>query len=129
MRAAIYARTASATRGPNPAIEVQLEGLRSEAARMGISVIGEFADEGFSGLRRDRPGLDRMRDLAERRGFDLLLTCDPERLARDSGPQVLILEEMEQFGVKVIFLEGEQSTVSSRSLPTGLLGQGPSAND
>jgi len=33
---------------------------------------------------------------AERRGFDVLLICDPERLARDSGLQVLMLEELEQ---------------------------------
>jgi site-specific DNA recombinase len=106
MRAAIYARTACVPQRPNLAIGVQLEALRADAARRGISIIAEFTDEGLSGLRRDRPGLDRMRDLAERRAFDVLLTCDPERLARDSGLQVLILEELERFGVKAIFLDG-----------------------
>ena len=113
MRAAIYARTACVPQRPNLAIGVQMEALRADAARRGISIIAEFTDEGLSGLRWDRPGLDRMRDLAERRGFDVLLTCDPERLARDSGLQVLILEELERFGVKGLFLEGERPPVRS----------------
>ena len=41
-----------------------------------------FTDEGYSGARLDRPALDRMRDLAERRGFDVLLTLCADRLAR-----------------------------------------------
>jgi len=113
MRAAIYARTACAPQGPNLVLGVQLEAVRADAARRGISIIAEFTDQGFTGLRRDRPRLDRMRDLAEHRGFDVLLTCDPERLARDSGLQVLILEGLERFGVKALFLEGKRPPVRS----------------
>jgi site-specific DNA recombinase len=71
-----------------------------------MDIVAQFTDEGYSGLRRDRPGLDRLRDLAERHGFDVLLICDLERLARDSGLQVLMLEELERCGVRTIFLEG-----------------------
>jgi site-specific DNA recombinase len=105
MRAAIYARTACRNH-PNPALTLQVEALRAHAARRGMSIVAEFRDEGYSGLRRDRPGLDSMRDLAQSHGFDVLLTCDPERLARDSGLQVRMLEELEGFGVRTIFLEG-----------------------
>src|SRR5207248_9114385 len=54
----------------------------------------------------DRPALDRMRDLAERRGFEVLLTYCTDRLARKLVLQALILDELERFGVKTIFLEG-----------------------
>jgi len=104
MRAAIYARTACVTQRPNSAMGLQLEALRVHAGRRGMGIIAEFTDEGYSGLRRDRPGLDWLRNLAERRGFDVLLICDSERLARDSGLQVLMLEELEQCGVRTIFL-------------------------
>jgi site-specific DNA recombinase len=107
MRAAIYARTACITQRPNSALGLQWEALRAHAARRGMGIVAEFTDEGYSGVRRDRPGLDRLRDLAERRGFDVLLACDPERLARDSGLQVRMLEELEQCGVRTIFLEGQ----------------------
>jgi site-specific DNA recombinase len=115
MRAAIYARTACVTQRPNSAMGLQLEALRAYAARRGMDIVAEFTEEGCSGLRRDRPGLNRLRGLAERRGFDVLLICDPERLARDSGLQVLMLEELEQRGVRTIFLEGGPLRIDSRS--------------
>jgi site-specific DNA recombinase len=62
-----------------------------------MKLIEEFTDEGYSGLRLDRPGLDRMSDLAERRGFDVLLTCGPDRLARSLALHVLIIEELERW--------------------------------
>jgi DNA invertase Pin-like site-specific DNA recombinase len=83
----------------------QLEALRDHAASSGMKIIEEFTDEGYSGLRLDRPGLDRMRDLAEQRGFDVLLTCGADRLARNFALQVLILEELERCGVRTIFLD------------------------
>src|SRR5262249_58886440 len=49
---------------------------------------------------------DRMRELAEQGGFDVLLTYCADRLARKFVLQALILDELERFGVKVIFLEG-----------------------
>jgi DNA invertase Pin-like site-specific DNA recombinase len=73
MRAAIYARVACATQQTKQAIVSQLEALRDHATTSGMEIIEEFTDEGYSGLRLDRPGLDRMRDLAECRGFDVLL--------------------------------------------------------
>jgi site-specific DNA recombinase len=105
MRAAAYARVACATRQTNHVIVSQLEALRDHAASHGMKIIEEFTDEGYSGLRLDRPGLGRMRDLAERRGFDVLLTCGPDRLARSPALHVLIIEELERCGVRTIFLD------------------------
>ena len=106
MRAAIYARVSSERQEKEHTIGSQLEALRNYAAQNGMEIVEEFTDEGYSGARLDRPALDRMRDLAERRGFEVLLTYCTDRLARKFVLQVLILEEMERFGVKTIFLEG-----------------------
>lgn len=105
IRAAIYTRVACATQQTKHAIVSQLEALRGQADSSGMEIIEEFADEGYSGLRLDRPGLDRMRGLAERRGIDVLLTCGPDRLARSFALQILIIEELERCGVRTIFLD------------------------
>jgi short-subunit dehydrogenase involved in D-alanine esterification of teichoic acids len=54
MRAAIYARVTCATK---ERILSQSGTLRSHAAKNAIEVIEEFTDDGYSGLRLDRPGL------------------------------------------------------------------------
>src|SRR5881296_2721498 len=106
MRVAIYARVSSERQEKEHTIGSQLEALRAYAAKNQMEIVGEFADEGYSGARLDRPGLDRMRDSAQRGGFDVLLAYCADRLARKFVLQALILDELERFGVKVIFLEG-----------------------
>jgi site-specific DNA recombinase len=106
MRAAIYARVSSERQEKEHTIGSQLEALRDYAAKNGMEIVEEFTDEGYSGARLDRPALDRMRDLAERQGFEVLLTYCTDRLARKFVLQALILDELERFGVKTIFLEG-----------------------
>jgi site-specific DNA recombinase len=106
MRAAIYARVSSEKQEKEHTVGSQLEALRNYAAQHGMNIVEEFTDEGYSGARLDRPALDRMRDRAEHHGFEVLLTYCTDRLARKFVLQALILEEMERFGVKTIFLEG-----------------------
>src|SRR5688500_3342449 len=40
-----------------------------------------FRDDGRSGAKLDRPGLDALRDHAARAAFDLVVICSPGRLA------------------------------------------------
>src|SRR5713101_4382361 len=106
MRAAIYARVSTESQEKEHTIGSQLEALRGYAVEHEMQVVEEFTDEGYSGARLDRPALDRMRNLAESHGFEVLLTYCSDRLARKFVLQALILEELERFGVKTIFLEG-----------------------
>lgn len=106
MRAALYARVSSERQEKEHTIGSQVEALRAYAVKHGMDIVEEFTDEGYSGARLDRPALDRMRDLAERHGFEVLLTHCTDRLARKFVLQALILDELERFGVKTIFLEG-----------------------
>ena len=82
MRAAIYARVSSERQEKEHTIGSQLEALRAYAAKNKMEIVEEFTDEGYSGARLYRPALDRMRDLAERRGFEVPLTYCTDRLAR-----------------------------------------------
>jgi site-specific DNA recombinase len=86
MRAAIYARVSSERQEKEHTIGSQLEALRAYAAKNKMEIVEEFTDEGYSGARLDRPALDRMRDLAERRGFEVLLAYCTDRL----GTQVCV---------------------------------------
>ena len=106
MKAVLYARSACTTQGSEAALESQMGALRNQANRRGMEIIEEFRDGGYSGLRLPRPGLDRLRELAQRSGFDVLLTCGPDRLARDSVLLDRILQELAQLGIRTLFLEG-----------------------
>ena len=109
MRVAIYARVSSERQEKEHTIGSQLEALRAYADKNSMQVVEEFTDEGYSGARLDRPALDRMRDLAEQNGFEVLLVYCTDRLARKFVLQALILEELERFGIKTIFFEGGAS--------------------
>src|SRR3954453_12014718 len=57
----------------------------------------------------NNPGLDRLRDQAAARTLDLVLITAPDRLARNYVHQVLLLEELEQHGCQVQFLDRPMS--------------------
>ena len=64
MRAAIYARASTERQERQQAIDSQLSALRVWAGAGGHELNGRhvFRDEGYSGARLDRPGLDALRD-------------------------------------------------------------------
>jgi site-specific DNA recombinase len=51
-----------------------------------------------------RPGLDRLRDAALVKDFEVLLCLSPDRLARSLGGQQVVLDELQRVGVEVIFV-------------------------
>jgi site-specific DNA recombinase len=107
MRVALYARVSTERQERQGTIASQLEALRRFAATHGHEIVDAYVcvDDGYSGSRLDRPALDRLRDGAEAGAFEAALVLCPDRLARKYAYQVLILEELERFGVPVIFLE------------------------
>ncbi len=67
MRAAIYARVSTPRQGREQTIASQLEALKGWARENGHELSPEdiHTDEGYTGSRLDRPGLDALRDGAE----------------------------------------------------------------
>ena len=106
MKVALYARVSTERQQERGTVSSQLEALRAAAKADGHEVIEEFVDDGNSAPRLDRPALDRLRDAAEAGVLDGVLCLCADRLARAYAYQVLILEELERFGVSVRFLEG-----------------------
>jgi len=72
MKAAIYARVSTERQAERGTIGSQLEALRSHLAGAGDEPAGEYCDDGCSGARLDRPGLDALRDAAEAGLFEVV---------------------------------------------------------
>jgi site-specific DNA recombinase len=106
VRIALYARVSTARQEERGTVGSQLELLRAAAHADGHDVVAEFVDDGYSGARLDRPALDRLRDAAQAGALDAVLCLCPDRLARAYAYQVLILKELERFGVPMRFLDG-----------------------
>src|SRR5919109_2668459 len=108
MRAALYVRVSTDRQQHAQTIEQQVAQLRSYAAAHPEWVVREehiFRDDGYSGAKLNRPGLDALRDQAARGSFDVVLITAPDRLARHFVHQMVVLEELEQRGVQVVFID------------------------
>jgi site-specific DNA recombinase len=68
-----------------------------------------YCDDGYSGAKLARPGLDSLRDRAAFCEFDVVVITDPDRLARNYVHQVLVLDQLEQRGVRIEFLDRPMS--------------------
>jgi site-specific DNA recombinase len=107
MRAALYARVSTERQERQQTIDSQLAALRAWVADHGHALADEhvFRDEGYSGGRLDRPGLDALRDAVRDGAVEVVAVPTPDRLAREYAYQVLLLEESRRAGCAVAFLQ------------------------
>ena len=93
MRVALYARVSTESQQARGTIGSQLAVLRERVGAEGEEVVAEFCDDGHSGARLDRPGLDALRDAAEAGLIERVWCLSPDRLARIYAYQVIVLDE------------------------------------
>jgi site-specific DNA recombinase len=112
MRAAVYARVSTTRQAQAQGIEQQLDRLRAAVAERGWELDGQhvYRDDGYSGARLGRPGLDRLRDHAALAELDVVVVAAPDRLARNYVHQVLLIEELAGHGCQVEFLDRPMSS-------------------
>jgi site-specific DNA recombinase len=105
-RAAFYARVSSPHQAKEETIESQIEQLLAYAAQKQYDLPPglRFMDKPGANDFLVRPGLDRLRDAAAAGAFQVLLCQNVDRIARNLGAQYVLLCELEQVGVEVIFL-------------------------
>ncbi len=106
VQVALYARVSSEQQAEAKTIESQLAEIRTRIVADGfeLTTILEFVDDGYSGSTLVRPALERLRDVAADGGIDRLYVHCPDRFARNYAYQVLLLDELTQRGIEVIFL-------------------------
>src|SRR5437763_12068304 len=112
MRVALDARVSTTRHAQAQGIEQQLDRLRAAAGERGWELDDQYVyrDDGYSGARIGRPGLDRLRDHAALAGLDVVLVAAPDRLARNYVHQVLLIDELAARGCKVEFPDRPMSS-------------------
>ncbi len=104
--AAIYCRVSTEDQGRGYSIPSQREACYKLADREGYTVLEGhiLIDEGLSGTTMDRPGLRTLRELVTAQAIAAVIVIDPDRLSRNLGHQLLLAEEFEQAGVKLLIV-------------------------
>jgi site-specific DNA recombinase len=104
--AALYARVSTMQQEQEATIESQIAAIESYAQEHECKLSAEhyFLDQVVSGAQLDRPGLDRLRDLAAEGYFSVVLCLSPDRLARKYAHQWVLMDELKRAGVEVVFI-------------------------
>ena len=105
--ATIYARVSSEQQREEHTIASQTAALIEFARNQDLEVPKEwvFEDEGYSGATLERPGLERVRDLAAEGQIQFVLVHSPDRLSRKYAYQILLTEELARNGVETCFVK------------------------
>ena len=96
-RVALYARTPTADKGQD--IGLQTDELTALAAQRGWNVVRTYEDEGLSGSKTTRPGLDAMLADAQAGRFDVVVVFKLDRLGRSTSHLLHVLDLLKGWGV------------------------------
>src|SRR5215471_2005516 len=103
--AAIYARVSTEDQGKGYSIPTQIDGCQTLAQQAGYIIPeSHVLRDDMSGTTLDRPGLRQLRELITRRAIAAVIVYDPDRLSRTLGHQLLLSEEFEQAGVRLLIV-------------------------
>src|SRR5919106_471185 len=116
--AAIYARVSSEQQREEHTIASRTAALMEFATSHDLEVPKEwvFEDEGYSGATLERPGLERVRDLAAEGQIQVVLAYAPDRLSRKYAYQILLIEELARHGVETRFLNTPPGATAEEQL-------------
>ncbi len=91
-RVAIYARVSTTHHGQD--VGLQLDAFREVASARGWVVAQELVDEGISGTKTTRPGLDAMMEVCSLGKVDVIAFWRLDRLGRSLSHVVQLLDEL-----------------------------------
>jgi len=101
---AIYGRVSTSNQENEGTIETQLSAVIQYAEKNSYIIVQKYVDEGWSGDSLARPALDQLRQDAKKKLWDAVLIYDPDRLARRYSYQELVMDELKEAGVEVLFV-------------------------
>jgi len=100
----IYARVSTARQEEEQTIKTQIGALKEFSEKNGYTIIKEYIDDGWSGDMLARPELDKLRQDAKGKTWEAVLIYDPDRLARRYSYQELVMDELKEAGIEIIFV-------------------------
>ena len=100
----LYGRVSTSNQENEGTIETQLSSVRAYAKEHNYTIVKEYIDEGWSGDNLVRPALDQLRIDAKKKGWDAVLIYDPDRLARRGAWQEVVIEELKELEIEVLFV-------------------------
>jgi len=101
---AIYARVSTSNQENEGTIETQLAAVKEFANKNNYTIVQEYLDNGWSGDSIVRPALDQLRMEAKKKIWEAVLMYDPDRLARRYSYQELVMDELQEAGIEMIFV-------------------------
>lgn len=117
MNVAIYARVSTAQQAEHGySLETQIDLCRKKAEEIGATSIKVYTDNGYSGAYLERPALDALRDAIDNKMHDVVIVYDTDRLARDTMILLLITEQIENSGAKLMFVNTTYDTTPEGQL-------------
>src|SRR3984893_17482679 len=119
---AIYARVSTARQEEDGTIETQLGVLREFAQQNNCIVVREYIDDGWSGDILARPSLDQLRADVTKKIWQAVLIYDPDRLARRYSYQELVMDELRERHVEVLFITVSTPKNSEEKILHGVRG-------
>lgn len=111
---AIYAyyRVSTQTQAEQNGIEMQIAEVEKYCSANGIEIADSFKDEGISGTRADREGLNDL--LATLEKGDSVIVQNTSRLWRNDSVKVMIHHEMKKSGADIISVEQKTYSIYSK---------------
>lgn len=100
-RTAIYARVSTDEQAEHGySIVTQIQSCRKYAGAHGFTIEAEFREE-CSGAKLDRPELDKLRMMIERKEIDAVIVHTADRLSRNLAHSLIIREEWQRAGAEI----------------------------
>ena len=98
MKAAIYVRVSTT----DQSTDMQTSDLRHYCDQRGFEIFKEYSDQGVSGVKDKRRGLDELMADARKRKFDAVLVWRFDRFARSTKHLITALEEFRHLGIDFV---------------------------
>ena len=124
MRAAIYARVSTADQAmEGTSIDTQLDSCRSYVSAKSWDLVDTFVDEGVSGAKDTRPGLDRLLTACRSGQVDVVVVSKLDRFSRSLRHLVNTVSELDRLGVSFASItESFDSSTSTGRMLRSMLG-------
>jgi site-specific DNA recombinase len=101
-KAALYARVSSEIQRDEHTIESQISELKRQIVEAGHVLVKEYADDGYSGTRLDRPALEALRKDLKTNLFDVVYFLHTDRIARSVSHQDVVLADFLRYKKHIV---------------------------